>query len=278
METKPGAGPGQAAHAISVSGALTLALSAVALLAGCAGAPGPAPLKIDRSVQAVSQNSRVSRVVLHYTAANTARSLDILSTRNVSSHYLITDESPPQVFQLVDESRRAWHAGESEWYGQSGLNASSIGVEIVNQGPQGEGWQPYSDAQIQTLTLLLKDVVARHQVHARNIVAHSDIAPQRKQDPGPAFPWKRLADAGLGRWYDEALASRLHARYETEGLPPIRDIQEKLRRAGYETPDSGVLDTPTRKVLRAFQMHYRPALHDGEADAETLAILDALPR
>lgn len=290
MEAEPRTGTVQAAHPLPVpGGALTLsrlagrstaalALVAVALLAGCAGSKGPAALEVNRSVQAVSQSSRISTVIIHYTAANTPRSLDILSTRNVSSHYLITDESPPQVYQLVDENRRAWHAGESEWYGQSGLNASSIGVEIVNQGPQGDGWQAYSEAQIQTLTLLLKDIVARHQIHARNIVGHSDIAPQRKQDPGPAFPWKRLAEEGLGRWHDEALAARLQSRYAAQGLPPMREIQEKLRRAGYSVPDSGVLDAPTRKVLRAFQMHYRPARHDGEADAETLAILDALPR
>lgn len=216
-------------------------------------------------------------MVIHYTVADTAKSLEILSRRNVSSHYLITDDEPPAVYQLVDESRRAWHAGESEWYGRSDLNAASIGVEIVNSGPVDGGWQPYSEAQIQTLSLLLKDVVTRHQIHARNVVGHSDVAPQRKQDPGPAFPWKRLAHAGLGRWYDEAKAAGLAAQYGRHGLPPVGVIQEKLRRAGYAVPDTGMLDTATRRVLRAFQMHYRPALHDGEPDAETLAILDALP-
>lgn len=254
-----------------------LVLACAALLAGCAAPDGSTALKIDRSIQAVSQSSRVSFVVLHYTVADTPRSLDILSQRNVSSHYLITDEEPPRIYQLVDESRRAWHAGQSDWYGRSDLNASSIGVEIVNQGPVDGGWQPYSESQIQALTVLLKDVVARHQIHARNVVGHSDIAPQRKQDPGPAFPWKRLADAGLGRWYDETKAAQLATQYRSKGLPPMHVIQKKLRHAGYAVPDTGTLDTATRRVLRAFQMHYRPARHDGKPDAETLAILDALP-
>jgi len=252
------------------------ALAALGLVAGCA-APGPQSLEIDRSIQAVSQSSRVSELILHYTVSDTPRSLDILSKRNVSSHYLVTDETPPRVYQLVDESRRAWHAGESEWYGRTSLNASSIGVEIVNRGPVDQGWEPYSEQQIDILVRLLRDIIARHQILARNVVGHSDVAPQRKQDPGPAFPWKRLAEAGVGRWYDEAKATQLTREYLRKGLPPASVIQQKLRRAGYATPDSGVLDEATRRVISAFQMHYRPAMYDGEPDAETLAILDALP-
>lgn len=252
------------------------AVAVAAMLAGCAGPDGNG-LKIDRSIQAVSQSSRVGYVVIHYTAANTPRSIEILSRRNVSSHYLITDETPPRIYQLVDETRKAWHAGVSEWYGRSDLNAASIGIEIVNEGPDGDRWQPYSDAQIDTLIALLKDIVTRHQILARNIVGHSDIAPQRKQDPGPAFPWKRLADAGIGRWYDEGQAAKLTARYLEEGLPTIREIQQSLRKAGYPAPLTGALDKETRQVIRAFQMHYRPARHDGEPDAETVAILEALP-
>src|SRR5690606_38431417 len=223
---------------------------------------------IDRSIQAVSQSSRVSFVVLHYTVANTPRSLDILAKQNVSSHYLITDETPPRIYQLVDESRRAWHAGESKWYGRSDLNAASIGIEIVNAGPTNNGWQPYSDVQIDAVIALVRDIVARHQIHARNVVGHSDIAPQRKQDPGPAFPWKRLAEAGIGRWFDEGNAAQLTIQYQREGLPSIAVIQQKLRKAGYDVPTTGELDAETRRVLRAFQMHYRPSRYDGEPDAQ----------
>lgn len=253
-------------------------LGLASVLAACAS-PSPAPpkLQIDRSIQAQSQNSRVEYVVLHYTSASTERSLEILSRRNVSSHYLITDEVPPKIYQLVDESRRAWHAGVSEWYGSAGINSASIGIEIVNPGGSGTNWSPYSEGQIDTLILLLKNIVQRHQIKRHNIVGHSDIAPQRKVDPGPLFPWKRLADEGLARWFDEAKASRYQTEFERNGLPDVSWIQNKLERAGYSAPRTGKLDKETRNVLRAFQMRYRPGLYDGRPDAETLAILKSLP-
>lgn len=241
-------------------------------LAGCA-ARGPAGLDLDTSITAVSQSSRVRAVVLHYTSTGNENSLKILSERKVSAHYLITDTPRPRVYRLVDETRAAWHASISAWYDQSTMNSTSIGIELVNPGwTNGEGnwtrgghgdtdsrhWAPYSDAQIETLIVLLRDIVARHGIAPENIVGHSDIAPQRKVDPGPLFPWQRLAQAGLGRWYDEAGAAA------------------HLARLGYATPQSGVLDTATRNVLAAFQMHYRPARHDGQPDAETAAIMLAL--
>src|SRR5690606_5680330 len=252
METTPGTRAGQTPHPLPFprlplirrGARIGLAASALAILAACAGT-GPEGLKIDRSHQAVSQSSRAGFVVLHYTNAHTERALDILTTRNVSSHYLVTDDDPPIVYQLVDEDRQAWHAGESEWYGRTYLNASSIGIEIVNAGPRGDGWEPYPDSQIEAVIALVKDIVTRHQIQARNVVGHSDIAPGRKQDPGPAFPWKRLADAGVGRWYDEAKAQGLTERYRRTGLPPMGVIQEKLRRAGYAAPDTGTLDAAT---------------------------------
>lgn len=247
------------------------------LLAACAGAPHEPPtLKIDRSIQAQSQNSRVEFIVLHYTSASNERSLEILSRRNVSSHYLITDEPAPHVYQLVDESRRAWHAGVSQWYGSSGINAASIGIEIVNPGGAGTEWAPYSEAQIKTLILLMKDIVQRHQVKPHNIVGHSDIAPQRKVDPGPLFPWKRLADAGLARWYDEEKAALYRTEFKRKGLPSTAWIQDELDRVGYDTPRHGKLDKATRNVIKAFQMRYRPRLYDGIPDAETLGILRSL--
>lgn len=249
-----------------------------ALLAACSG-PHPPGLRLDRSIRAQGQSSRVEFVVLHYTSTTNARSLELLSRHQVSSHYLITDEPQPRVYQLVDESQRAWHAGASHWYGRTWLNAASIGVEIVNAGldPAAQRWAPYADAQIETLRRLLSDIVQRHGIAPHNIVGHSDIAPQRKVDPGPLFPWKQLAEAGLGRWYDAAQASRQQAEFERSALPGAAWIQEQLARAGYETPRSGQLDAATRNVIAAFQMHYRPRLHDGTPDAETLGILMSLP-
>ncbi len=256
---------------------------ALALLSACATGPLPRELAIDRSIQAVSQSSRVEFIVLHYTSAPTERSLTLLSRHRVSSHYLITDHPEPRIYQLVDENQRAWHAGASSWYGRSWLNASSIGVEIVNAGgsyaPSGEttDWAAYSDAQIEALGLLLKDIAQRHDIAPHNIVGHSDISPQRKVDPGPLFPWKKLAQDGLGRWYDEQLAAQHKADFERNGLPDASWTQEQLARVGYEVPRSGVWDDATRNVVRAFQMHYRPFLFNGLADAETLGILKSLP-
>lgn len=253
------------------------AMMMLALLGACGTYPPSGGLAIDRSIQAKSQNSRVEFVVLHYTSSNDGVALKTLSQGNVSSHYLITDDAVPHVYQLVDENRRAWHAGVSQWYGSSNLNSASIGIEIVNGGGTGLVWAPYSEAQIAVLKVLLRDIVQRHQIKPANIVGHSDIAPQRKVDPGPLFPWKELAQAGLGRWYDEEQVADNVRALERSGLPTVRWFQRELARAGYATPATGVLDKATKNVIRAFQMHYRPSRYDGRPDIETAAILRALP-
>lgn len=258
---------------------LAVLLAVAAWLSGCAQT---GPLDIDRSITARSQSSRVQFVVLHYTASDRARALALLSQGEVSSHYLITDDQPARILQLVDESRSAWHAGESGWRGRTWLNATSIGIEIVNPGymtlPDGtRRWHPYTDSQIAAVTALLRDIVARHGIEARNIVGHSDVAPQRKQDPGPLFPWERLAGLGLGRWYDATAASVHEARFRAHGLPDIAWFQQQLARVGYDVPRHGVLDQATSAVLSAFQMHYRPSDIAGLPDARTAAILAALP-
>lgn len=257
-----------------------MTLSACALLAGCAQ-PGPKGVNLDTSVTSVSQSSRVKYVVLHYTTADNARSLDLLSKRNVSANYLITDETRPRTYRLVDENRAAWHAGESAWYAQTALNSTSIGIELVNPGwtPDAQGnpqWHAFNEAQIRTLTALLRDIVSRHNIQPENIVGHSDVAPQRKVDPGPLFPWKQLAQSGLGRWYDEAGAANHLRRLEAEGTPDITWFQQQLLRLGYACPQSGQLDRTTTNSLAAFQMHYRPTRHDGLPDAETAAIMLAM--
>ena len=251
-------------------------LLAVMLLAACAG-PGPRGIDLDRSVQARGQDSRAEFLVVHYTSGNDATSLKVLSQHNVSSHYLIPQENPAHVYQLVDENRRAWHAGVSQWYGRTYLNNASIGVEIVNRGNESGTWEPYTPGQIRALTVLLKDIIARHGIKPRDVVGHSDIAPQRKLDPGPLFPWEALARQGIGRWYDPALAQTYTNQFLATGLPGTGWVQNELRRVGYDAPDTGVLDQATRNVIAAFQMHYRPQRYDGYPDAETLGILRALP-
>lgn len=248
---------------------ICISLALLLLLAGCSG------LRIDSSHTAAGQNSRVQYVVLHYTSADLERSLQLLTQTEVSSHYLIGD-APATVYRLVDENRRAWHVGVSEWKGRTWLNSTTIGIELVNQGyfetPKGRYWQPFAPPQIDQLVLLLKDIVQRHQLPPGSIIAHSDVAPQRKVDPGPLFPWKRLADEGLVPWPDEAAVMRQQALFAAS-LPSVRWFQQQLARHGYSVPQHGELDQATRNVIVAFQMKYRPARHDGQPDAETAARL-----
>jgi len=241
-------------------------------LAGCAV---PA-LRIDDSRRSRAQDSRVLFIVLHYTEGGFERSLRTLTEGEVSAHYLVSDESPPRVLRLVDENRRAWHAGFSSWQQHAGLNASSIGIEIVNRGGDASrGFAPYAPAQIDTVIALVRDIMQRHAVRPEHVLGHSDIAPQRKLDPGPAFPWQRLADAGLVRWPDAARAAAARAAFELQP-PDTAWWQQALAQLGYRVPQSGQLETETRNVIAAFQMKYRPSRYDGEPDAESAALLQAL--
>ncbi len=245
------------------------------LLAGCASGP-----RIDTSYSSTGHDSRAQFIILHYTSTDLPRSLQLLSGRDVSSHYLI-GESPATIYRLVDENRRAWHAGESEWNGRTWLNATSIGIELVNRGyaESADGrrlWYPYSEEQIDALVVLLKDIMARHDLKPGAIIGHSDIAPQRKVDPGPLFPWKRLAKEGLLPWPDADAVAAERMRYASAGLPTITWFQNALAAQGYRVPRHGYLDDETRNVIAAFQMKYRPARFDGEPDAETAAMLQVL--
>ena len=247
-------------------------------VSGCANTGGPqrvGPYTISEQYAAQSQDSRVQYIVLHYTQTIFAESLDTLTHGPVSSHYLV-DANPPRIYRLVPEDRRAWHAGKSFWQGQTGLNASSIGIEIVNDGNRGnlEGpFAPWDPAQIEAVVALVKDIAARHGVQPHHIVGHSDIAPQRKQDPGAAFPWQTLVAAGLVPWPDETQVAAAQTRF-SGAVPSVGWFQEKLAAHGFEVPRNGELDDATRRVIISFQMKYRPARWDGEPDAETAAWLE----
>lgn len=249
-----------------------IVLCAVLLLTGCSG------LKFDDSYQSLGHDSRVQFIVLHYTSSDLPRSLYLLTGKGVSSHYLIA-EQPATIYRLMDENRRAWHAGDSQWNGRTWLNSSSIGIEMVNKGytdtPEGREWQPWSEKQVEALVLLLKDIMQRHGLTADSVVGHSDIAPQRKVDPGPAFPWERLAQEGLIHW-PEPQAVAIHLQTFNQQLPAISWFQQQLAQVGYAVPVHGELDSATRNVIAAFQMKYRPNLYDGEPDAQTAAMLLAL--
>ncbi|AVR94472.1 N-acetylmuramoyl-L-alanine amidase [Pseudoduganella armeniaca] len=255
-------------------------LAVLALLAGCATAPPPGGPAIDRTLVSKGQNSRVRFVVLHYTVADVQRSIMLLTEKEVSAHYLLTDGATPKIYGLVDEKNSAWHAGLSSWKNYTNLNNSSIGIEIVNPGftetPDGKRtYYPFPQAQIDLLVPLLKDIVARHQVAPENILGHSDIAPQRKQDPGPLFPWKQLADAGLVAWPEAGQVAAMRSKYENN-VPDAVWFQKRLAQHGYAVPQTGVFDEATHNVLVAFQTKYRQANYDGVPDAESAAILDVL--
>jgi N-acetylmuramoyl-L-alanine amidase len=249
----------------------------LALLAGCATPPtGP---HYDHTYTAKGQSSRVRFLVLHYTVGDKASSIRTLTEQEVSAHYLLTDDPVPVIYNLVDENNAAWHAGNSSWKNFTQLNNSSIGIEIVNPGwkdtPAGRVYAPFPQSQIDALIPLVRDIVTRHHIAPENVLGHSDIAPLRKQDPGPMFPWKQLAAAGLVTWPDANRVGAALFVYQTQ-LPDIPWFQKKLATWGYGIVQSGVLDEQTRNVLSAFQMKYRPANFDGNPDAETAALLEAL--
>jgi N-acetylmuramoyl-L-alanine amidase len=251
-------------------------LGLLSLLAGCAG-----PLHIDSSKSAKSQESRVQFLILHYTALDLPTSLKVLTTQGVSSHYLLGDDAKASLYRLVDETQTAHHAGLSDWKGRTYLNPSSIGIEIVNLGyidtPAGREYPAFPQSQIDKLILLVKDISTRHKIKPENILGHNEIAPQRKSDPGPKFPWKQLADAGLIPWPDAQQVALKQSEFEPQ-LPDITWFQQRLLQHGYATPQTGLLDDATRNVLKTFQTRYRPEKFDGMPDASTAALLDVMTR
>ncbi|MCD1124615.1 N-acetylmuramoyl-L-alanine amidase [Jinshanibacter sp. LJY008] len=257
----------------------------VGLVSGCSSLQDRGDYWVDDSHAALGNEPRVSFLIFHYTAENEVNSLAVLTGENVSVHYLINplpDEvsGKPVVLQLVPENRRAWHAGASFWRGRMNLNDTSVGIELVNPGYHKVGierrWEPYSDAQIASLIALSNDIIKRNQIKPENVLGHSDVSPQRKVDPGPLFPWQKLAQAGIGAWPDAGRVSHYLAIRQMEKTPDIAALQNNLNRYGYQVPLTGVLDDETRRVVKAFQMHFRQANYSGIPDAETLAILDAL--
>ncbi|AJI84209.1 N-acetylmuramoyl-L-alanine amidase [Yersinia enterocolitica] len=263
------------------------------LLAGCSSSHRDNPhqlidrgeYKVDTSTPSIAQNERVRFLVLHYTATDDAESLRLLTQGDVSAHYLVKTHpeslnGKPVVLQLVPESQRAWHAGVSYWQGRNSLNDTSIGIEIVNRGfterMLRREWYPYNESQIELIERLTKDIVERYNIEPANVVAHSDIAPLRKSDPGPLFPWKRLATQGIGAWPDDATVTKYIAERNKHDMASVSIIQQTLARYGYQIPQNGELDDETRQVIKAFQMHFRAQDFSGIPDVETEAIALAL--
>ena len=213
----------------------------------------------------------VDILLLHYTdmasaEAALARLCD--PDARVSAHYCVDEDGT--LYRLVGEERRAWHAGASSWAGADDINARSIGIELVNPG-HSCGYRPFPAAQMAALIALATEILARHPIPPERVLGHSDVAPLRKQDPGELFDWRALAAAGIGLWPRD-----LEPAAALDPLPTLAEIQARLARFGYGVPRHGRLDVETRAVLAAFQRHFRPAAVTGEADGETVALLDTL--
>lgn len=257
------------------------------LLAGCAGEKGVIDrggYKVDTRRQAQAAYPRVKVLVIHYTADDFDTSLATLTDKHVSSHYLIPATPPleggkPLIWQLVPERELAWHAGASFWRGANRINDTSIGIELENRGwikvNGAKQFVPFNPPQIAVLTDLARDIIARYDIKPQNVVAHADIAPQRKDDPGPLFPWQQLAAQGVGAWPEASrVAFYLNGRdpYSPVDTPLLLDA---LERYGYPVT-TDMTPAQQKRVIQAFQMHFRPALWSGVADAQSLAIAEAL--
>jgi N-acetylmuramoyl-L-alanine amidase len=215
-------------------------------------------------------------IVLHYTGMpDVEGALARLCTAgtDVSAHYVVLEDG--RIVQCVPEAKRAWHAGVASWAGEADINSCSIGIEIVNRGHDW-GYPDFPLRQIAAVITLCRGIMLRHDLPAHRVLAHSDVAPGRKKDPGEKFPWHSLANSGVGHWVQAAPIVRGDslklgaAGYEVQGL------QEALATYGYGIPLNGKYDGPTMEVVMAFQRHFRPARIDGVADHSTLTTLKSL--
>ena len=257
------------------------------MLAGCASEKGIIDrdgYQLDTRHQAQAAYPRIKVLVVHYTAGDFNTSLATLTDRQVSAHYLVPARPPvhdgkPRIWQLVPEQQLAWHAGSSFWRGATRINDTSIGIELENRGWQNvagaKQFAPFEQQQIRALIPLMKSIISSYNILPQNVVAHADIAPQRKDDPGPLFPWRELAEQGIGAWPDPQRVA-----FYLNGRPPYQPVEtasllDLLARYGYDVKP-GMTAGQQKRVIMAFQMHFRPTSWSGAADAETQAIAEAL--
>jgi N-acetylmuramoyl-L-alanine amidase len=192
------------------------------------------------------------------------------TTARVSSHYVVLENG--SIVQLVQEAKRAWHAGVSVWGGDPDVNSRSIGIEICNPGHD-FGYPDFPPRQIAATITLCRSIQTRHIVRPENVLAHSDVAPSRKNDPGEKFPWKRLAQSGVGLWVDAGAVPDADPLKPNDTGPQVAELQRLLAEYGYGIEASGHFDVATGEVITAFQRHFRPTRLDGIADAGTMQTL-----
>ncbi len=218
-----------------------------------------------------------SMLILHYTGLPTLeRALDVLSRVDckVSCHYVVDEDG--RITQMVAEKMRAWHAGVASWGGETDINSASIGIEIHNPGHAG-GYPDFPPAQMRAVAELARDICRRHGIPGERVLAHSDVAPQRKIDPGEKFDWAWLARQGVGHWVEPAPLDPDDAGSEPGTVGPrVAEVQRMLAAYGYGITTSGELDRETEFVVRAFQRHFRPARVDGRIDRSTAETIERL--
>ncbi len=222
------------------------------------------------------EGQRPDILLLHYTGMSSAEAaIRLLADpkSRVSCHYVIDEGGA--ITQMVPEALRAWHAGQSHWGGDADINSSSIGIEIHNPGHDG-GYPDFPDAQMQAVEALCLDIVRRHGIVPQRVLAHSDVAPHRKIDPGEKFDWARLARAGIGHWVKPVPISAGVVLARGDRGDAVLRLQKQLRAYGYAPPSTGAYGEDTEFAVAAFQRHFRPALVDGIADRSTRETLDAL--
>ncbi len=219
----------------------------------------------------------VDMLLLHYTGVPDDKvAINHLCNpgSKVSAHYVVLPDGA--VIQLVAESRRAWHAGLGSWGSDTDINSCSIGIELANPGHE-HGYPAFPKRQIAATIALSRSIFARHKIPPHHVLAHSDVAPTRKQDPGEKFPWHLLAASGIGLWVKPVRIGREGPIYTLgETNPAIEETQRLLAQYGYQVPVSGYFDAPTRSVVAAFQRHFRPQRVDGNIDVSTVTTLKAL--
>lgn len=218
----------------------------------------------------------IDMVILHYTGMKTAEEAiqRLCDPRaEVSAHYFIHEDG--SILQCVPEERRAWHAGRSFWKGETDINSRSIGIEIVNPGHEW-GYRAFPTPQIDAVTDLAGDICDRHDILPWMVLAHSDVAPDRKEDPGELFPWAQLAERGIGHWVDPMPVKTGLVMQQGESGQPVEAVQSLLALYGYNVEITGTYDTPTYQAVTAFQRHFRPERVDGIVDESTIETLHAL--
>ena len=215
-------------------------------------------------------------LILHYTGMETGEAAEdrLCDPRSeVSAHYLVYEDG--RAVQLVPEVERAWHAGKGSWCGVEDVNSFSIGIEIVNQGHD-LGYPDFADRQIEAVIDLCRDIVRRHKILPQRVLAHSDVSPERKIDPGEKFPWEVLARAGVGHHVapSRIRAGKIFGRGKRGR--EVEAFQYLLSKYGYGLEVTGYFDSKTEKITEAFQRHFRPERVDGVADFSTIDTLHRL--